>query len=393
LEPNNTNQIILNDGGTPNALSNTINYSSMTISDALDTLTIDKTNITHSNATTALTITSTGVNKDINIDTIGAVYIGDAGAVGNGVNITIDNVNQTLALQDPGSTYLVINFLQGIIDLNGRNGVNIEAGNGSGVGNINLRASDPTTGKVNVDATLGVVINKQGVVLPDTIITTLTGGSIEIFDDQNLTTGIINQVLLDPNGGLFTDNTDNTLQTQSYFRGSPTYMEIYDHTASGSNTSRIEVTSETFEYFRSGTKPTFYDFRCGGGSVFRMNTTGINMGSGGTGVQLNANNIKYPTSYNTTNQNITTSSNAVQTFNGTNLTATLFTVTASNVGTQFTITNTNTTALTVIGNGVQSIYSSTGVASATSRTLAQGHSQIFTAIQTTGASTFGWSMV
>lgn len=33
LIPNNTNQIILNDGATPNALSNTINYSSMTIDD------------------------------------------------------------------------------------------------------------------------------------------------------------------------------------------------------------------------------------------------------------------------------------------------------------------------------------------------------------------------
>jgi len=77
LEPNNTNQIILNDGGTPNALSNTINYSSMTISDTLDTLTIDKSNITHSNATTPLTITSTGVNKNINIDTVGVVNIGD----------------------------------------------------------------------------------------------------------------------------------------------------------------------------------------------------------------------------------------------------------------------------------------------------------------------------
>jgi hypothetical protein len=391
LEPNNTNQIILNDGGTPNALSNTINYSSMTISDALDTLTINKSNITHSNATTQLDINS---NKDIWVNTTGAVYIGDAGGVGNGVNITIDNVNQTIALQDPGSTYLVINYLLGIIDFNGRNGVNIEAGNGSGVGNINLTATDPTTGKINVNATNGIVINKQGVVLPDTIITTLTGGSIEIFDDQNLTTGIINQVLLDPNGGLFTDNTDNTLQTQSYFRGSPTYMEIYDHTASGSNTSRLIVSSTEFEYQRSGSKPTFYDFRCGGGSVFRMNTSGINMGSGGTGVALNANNIKYPTAYNTASASLSTTSNAVQTFNGTSLTATLFNASATNVGTQFTITNTNATNLTITTTGgTQLIYSSTGSASATSRTLNVGHSQIFTAIQTTGASTFGWSMV
>ena len=118
------------------------------------------------------------------------------------------------------------------------------------------------------------------------------------------------------------------------------------------------------------------------------------MGSGGTGVQINANNIKYPTSYNTTSQNITTSSNAVQTFNGSSLTATLPNASATNVGIQFTITNTNASNLTVTTvGGTQSIYSSTGAASATSRTLNVGHSQIFTAIQTTSASTFGWSMI
>jgi hypothetical protein len=125
-----------------------------------------------------------------------------------------------------------------------------------------------------------------------------------------------------------------------------------------------------------------------------MNTSGINMGSGGTGVQLNANNIKYPTAYNTASASLSTTSNAVQTFNGTSLTATLFNASATNVGTQFTITNTNATNLTITTTGgTQLIYSSTGSASATSRTLNVGHSQIFTAIQTTGASTFGWSMV
>jgi hypothetical protein len=64
LIPDNTNQVILNDGATVNANSNTINYSSMTLSDTLNTLTIDKNNITHSNATTALTI---GSNQNIDI--------------------------------------------------------------------------------------------------------------------------------------------------------------------------------------------------------------------------------------------------------------------------------------------------------------------------------------
>ena len=114
------------------------------------------------------------------------------------------------------------------------------------------------------------------------------------------------------------------------------------------------------------------------------------MGTSGTGVAINTQNIKYPVSYLTGSGNVSTTSTAVRTYNGTSLTATLFTVSATNVGLQFTITNTNATALTVIGNGTQLIYSSTGAASATSRTLATGHSHIFTAILT---STFGWSMV
>jgi hypothetical protein len=125
-----------------------------------------------------------------------------------------------------------------------------------------------------------------------------------------------------------------------------------------------------------------------------MAINGIIMGSSGTGVKLNANNIQYPATFNNTSASISTTSNAVQTFNGSNLTATLFNASATNVGTQFTITNTNATNLTVTTTGgTQLIYSSTGAASATSRSLATGHSHIFTAILTTGASTFGWSMV
>lgn len=96
--------------------------------------------------------------------------------------------------------------------------------------------------------------------------------------------------------------------------------------------------------------------------------------------------------FNSTSAILSVTSNAVQTFSGSGLIATLFTVSASNVGTQFIITNTNTlNALTVIGNGTQLIYS-TGAASAISRSLATGNSQIFTAIQT-GAAAYGWSMV
>ena len=365
LEPNNTNQIILNDGGTPNANSNTINYSSMTISDTLNTLTIDKSNITHSNATTPLTITST--DNDINLT---CTTTTGAGAI----NLKAGDNNS-------GTNVITLNAPYGNIDLD------------SGA-DINLTADITGTGKINVNAFQGIVVNRQGITPPDTVITTINGNLIEIFGDQSLTTGIINQTLVENISGFYCDNTDNTLQTDQYIRCAPNNMEIYDHTSSGSNNSRPQVTSETFEYFRGGTKPTFYSFRLNSSEVWRYNASGIQMGSGGTGVQINANNIKYPTSYNTTSQNITTSSNAVQTFNGSLLTATLFNASATNVGTQFTITNTNASNLTVTTTGgTQLFYSSTGAVSAASRTLGQGNSHIFTAIQTTGASTFGWSMV
>ena len=116
----------------------------------------------------------------------------------------------------------------------------------------------------------------------------------------------------------------------------------------------------------------------------------------GTGVKLNANNIQYPATYNTTSAALDTTSNAVHTFNinVAPFTAFLPNASATNVGTQYTITNTNATTLVVsTTGGTQLIYSSTGAASATSKTLATGHSQIFTAILTTSASTYGWSMV
>ena len=327
LIPDNTNQIILNDGATVNANSNIINYSSMTISDALNTLTIDKNNITHSGVIGPLTITAT-----------------DAISLNAGLD-------------------------------------------------INLTATTSLTGKINVNVTNGVVINQQGLIPPDTTITTLNGNTIEIFEDKNTTTGIVNQVLID-NTNVFIDNTDNTAQTQIYGRVSPNQLELYDHTSSGTNTSRLLISSEVFEYQRSGTKPAFYKFNYLTNEVFRMAINGIIMGSSGTGVKLNANNIQYPATFNNTSANISTTSNAVQTFNGSSLTATLFNVSATNVGTQFIITNTSASNLTVTTTGgTQLIYSIIGAASATSRTLATGHSNIFTAILTTSASTYGWSMV
>ena len=116
-------------------------------------------------------------------------------------------------------------------------------------------------------------------------------------------------------------------------------------------------------------------------------------------IKLNANNgiaitkstLQYSSTYNTTSQSLGTASNYAQTFNGSSLTATLPSVSALNVGIQFLITNTNASSMSVVSTGGQIIYSIIG--GATSITLAVGHSHIFTAILTTGASTYGWSMV
>lgn len=113
-----------------------------------------------------------------------------------------------------------------------------------------------------------------------------------------------------------------------------------------------------------------------------------------TPVKLNqSGSVQYSTNYYTTSQSITNNSPYALTFNGAGLTATLPSVSSSNVGTQYLITNTNGGSLTVASTGGQLIYSATSPASATSRTLGSGHSQIFTAIRTTGSSTYGWSMV
>lgn len=260
---------------------------------------------------------------------------------------------------------------------------------------INLTATTSLTGKINVNATNGLVINQQGLTPPDTTITTLNGNIIEIFEDKNTSVGIINTVQIDTTN-LYIDNTDNTNQTQSYCRVSPNEVEIYDHTNSGGNASITKISSTSFDYNPSGTKPLFYQFTYEVSNIFRYDNTGIKMGASGTGVKLNANNIQYPASYNTNSATLGTTSNAVQTFNINVAPFTAFLPNASdtNVGIQYTITNTNANSLVVsTTGGTQLIYSTIVPASATSRTLAQGHSHIFTAILTTGASTYGWSMV
>jgi hypothetical protein len=326
----------------------------------------------------------------------GVVNIGDPNAVTNAVYIAVDNVNPSITLTGGvgNNSNLVLDYTADTIGIYGRNGITLESGNGSGVGNITLTASDPSTGAVIVNATNGMTINRQGLTPPQTTSTGLNGATIEIANADPIA-DLAELVQID-NTNLYIYTSIASAGTDSFCRIIPNEMEIYDHTASGSNTSRTRVRSTEFDYNTSGSKPSFYQFQINGNNVFRYLITGIQMGTTGTGVHINLNNIKYPTTYHTAQASLSNTSNAVHTFN---ISVAPFgcilpNATATNVGTQFTITNVNANALGVTTTGgTQLIYSSTGAPSSVSRSLAQGHSQIFTAIQTTSATTYGWSMV
>jgi hypothetical protein len=354
-----------------------------------DTLTLDETSITHSSplAVSPLDISS---NSSINMT---ADEIINLTSNNNEINLNsaalMTLYGNTLDITSTGS-YIGLTSAD-YISLGAVGDINLTSNNGD----INLTADTTGSGFINMNAFGGVVINQIGVLTPpDYSKTTINGYTIETFQDTTIFDGTINQMIVNP-VELFIDNTNNTLQTQQYGRYAPNAIEIYDHTNSGTNSSRIQINSETFNYSVGGVvKPSFYQFQLASNNIFRYSLTGIQMGTSGTGVNINLNNIEYPTTFNNASASLSTTSNAVQTFNGTSLTATLFNASATNVGTQFTITNTNATNLSVTTTGgTQLIYSSTGAPSAVSRVLAQGNSHIFTAIQTTSGSTYGWSMV
>ena len=301
----------------------------MTLSDTLNTLTIDKTSITHSNATTALDIRS----------------------------------NQNIQLTTP-------NIINLIADPTG--------------------LLNPATSGININSYNGLRVYSQS----DVAVTTLNGYSIIGNNDNNLPDATTYSLSADE---FYIDFINAPAQHTSYSRLTPySQLEMNDETGGGSNTSRVRLSDIRLDYYTTGTKPAYYQFQYATNNIFRYDLTGIKMGTSGTGVNINFNHIKYPATYNTASATLGTTSNAVQTFNinVAPFTAFLPNASATNVGTQYTITNTNVNSLVVsTTGGTQLIYSSTGAASAVTRSLAQGHSHIFTAILTTGASTFGWSMV
>ena len=253
--------------------------------------------------------------------------------------------------------------------------------NVSSVSNINLTGNS-STGTINVNAYNGIVINSQS----DYSSTALNGLSIETTDTTNPST--TNSYSIFPSEiTLGTTNISTLTSNYILLQLAGPFIEIYDDNGGGgSNLSRVRISDKSFEYSYSiaGTKPTYFQFQILGNNIFRYDLNGIQMGTGG---------IKYTNSYGTSNVSLTSASNTIQTFNGSNLITTLPSVTATNVGIQFITTNTNASALTVSSTGGQIIYSTGAVSTGTSRTLTVGNSQIFTGIRTTGTGTYGWSMV
>lgn len=177
----------------------------------------------------------------------------------------------------------------------------------------------------------------------------------------------------------------------------PNLIELYGESNAGADYNSIQIGRDNLNYEYGGiSPPAFFRFLIGSSEKFRLTTTGIAMGSGGNRDQNKRKQFFYSSVYNATSATLSAiNGTTIQTFNGSALTATLPNVTATNVGVQFIITNTHAGNLTVTSSGspLQLIYSSTGTASAATRTLNTGHSHIFTAIRTTSATTYGWSMV
>jgi hypothetical protein len=152
----------------------------------------------------------------------------------------------------------------------------------SQTGDINLTADIIGSGFINMDATGGVVINKvSGYTPPNFSKTTIDGYAIETFEDTTALNGTINQLTLNP-VELFINNTNGSTGTQQYGRYAPNTFEIYDHTSSGTNSSRLLVTSTDFDYQQAGSNPTFFPFKLGSAEIFRYDANGIKTASNKT---------------------------------------------------------------------------------------------------------------
>jgi len=332
----------------------------------------------------------------VNVTTNAEIEItcgGNFNLTSNG-STTIDTYGNPIQIGNGGADNIGLSAIDSI-DLSAGNQINMNP-----MGNFNLNAgaiigiSTPTDmglyssgGNISLDTPTGnVIINGSTyppVVPADTLEAVLTAGNIAFDKDLTLrmtATSVGNTGLI-----LINDDVSPTETTKLY----PTEVRYDDNTTTSTATWLDIITKAN-----AGTPTLSQVLTAGSTASTNINMDSNNITNGGT---ITANtfigNMKYPATFSSTSQTLTSSSNTIQTFNNTSLTATLPVVSSTNVGIQFIITNTSAGSLSVTSSSSQLIYSSTGSASATSRILGTGHSQIFTAIQTTNATTYGWSMV
>ena len=350
------NTILLQDASGGGLPSNTLTDTDITITDNIsNSTTLNDNSLTFDDGSYTPSI---GISSsDLVIDGQGARILLNAN--NNEFYIGEYSVGSAPVIISTGSSMgLIVNSRSGITNIGDCDGAfnqtKISVDDASSQININTGPGEFSVGDLNsAGNNTKIVIND-----PTPYILLQTSGAIQIDSGAGLTTiGDINGV---GNGNTIQINdTANTIDLTT--TGS---VKIGDIAVSGSGTL----------------------INLDGGVNETITLTANN------GLILSKSSIQYTSTYNTTSQSLNSSTNYAQTFNGSSLTATLPSVNSTNVGVQYLITNTNAFSLSVVSTGGQLIYSSTGTASATTRTLPVGHSHIFTAIRTTGASTFGWSM-
>ena len=244
---------------------------------------------------------------------------------------------------------------------------------------------DPTYLALTPQASDPIPSGLEGIWIDDTTNHYLYTKCIYLTDNSNNPF-----IQINPNNSPQLFITDG-LSTGSSLNNSITNNSITINSEDVSRNIVIQPSIITFNNENTGTNSTID--ASNNGMFITSTTDNINLNTPDGNVILLTSTIKYATTFNSTDRVLLKTSNCSQTFDGSGLTATLPSVDANNVGIQFLITNTNATNLAVRASDTQLIYSSTGASSLTSRSLPVGHSQIFTAIKTTSASTYGWSMV
>jgi hypothetical protein len=214
----------------------------------------------------------------------------------------------------------------------------------------------------NFDVNCGLIIDVSGIYFCDGTYVGQGENTFDISSNQDLVISGKNNIRVDTTGIVY----------------------IGDYSVANNGTNITVDDTNKLIFMSDSNSTTFFEVNCNTGKIALETNNGF---------QLLGTSIQYPSDYLQSSTNLDTQSLYGQTFNGTLKTVTLPLVDSNNVGFQYLITNTNISTLSVASSGGQLIWSSVAPASNTSRSLNTGNSHIFTAIRTTGAATFGWSMV